>query len=69
VLQALRQTNIITKAQMDQAVTLLEATELCTRCGGSKHEPNDPQMPEGLPADTYVPCNRCEGTGEQRVIR
>jgi DnaJ-class molecular chaperone len=67
VLQSLRQTNIITKAQMDSCIALLEATEQCTRCGGTGHEVNDP--PEGFPPGTYMPCSRCEGTGQQRVIR
>ena len=34
VLQSLRQTNVITKAKMDECIALLEATEACDKCGG-----------------------------------
>lgn len=69
VLRALRQINVITGTQFDQARTLLEATEACQRCGGVGWLGVDgnPASPEQDP--TARPCPRCDATGEQRVIR
>lgn len=62
VLQSLRQTNVITKAKMDECVALLEATVTCDKCGGDGTIP-----PEKDPLET--PCDKCYGTGEMFVIR
>jgi DnaJ-class molecular chaperone len=61
VLQSLRQTNVISKAEMDQCIALLEATETCDRCDGDGNEYAD---------DVEAPwCQKCDGTGQMRVIR
>jgi DnaJ-class molecular chaperone len=59
VLQALRQTNIISAQQMRDAITLLEATEACDRCDGTGV----------LPQPAGAQCPKCEGTGQMRTIR
>lgn len=62
VLRALRQVNpnVITGDQMQQAFALLEATENCVKCNGTGNS-----APEGMAPG----CDRCENTGQQRVIR
>lgn len=56
ILRAFRQANIITADQQRAARDLLEATEPCGVCIGA--------------IGVIVPtCPRCDGTGEQRVIR
>lgn len=61
VLQALRQTNIISAQQMRDAITLLESTETCDRCGGTGRS-------AGFDGVTTA-CPKCDGTGQMRSIR
>lgn len=65
VLQALRQTNIISAQQMRDAIALLEATETCDRCAGTGVA--DDVNTAGIPV--RIPCPKCDGTGQMRVIR
>ena len=61
VLRAQRQANVITADQFRTCMDLLEATETCDRCGGDGNEYAD---------DTDAPwCEKCDGTGQMRVIR
>jgi DnaJ-class molecular chaperone len=60
VLQSLRQTNVISKAEFDAAVALLEETVPCDKCGGDGNA-----APEGEPPT----CNKCDSTGQMFVIR
>lgn len=62
VLRALRQINILSGTQFDEARALLEATQTCTRCNGLGYT----QVPETEPFEF---CRRCDGTGQERVIR
>lgn len=55
ILRAFRQAGIITAAQQQTARDLLEATEPCARCALMEH--------------VQMTCPRCDGTGEQLVIR
>jgi DnaJ-class molecular chaperone len=58
-LQALREARAITGPELDAALAALTATVACTRCGGDgQHE-----------GDGWPGCNRCQGTGEEYVIR
>jgi hypothetical protein len=61
VLQALRQTDCITKAQMDACIALLVATEPCDRCNETGAYP--PENP------VAASCAKCEGTGQMYTIR
>lgn len=65
VLQSLRQTNVISKAEMDACIALLEATEPCDRCGATGVYPPPPQA--GGPGGGT--CEKCEGTGQMYSIR
>jgi DnaJ-class molecular chaperone len=58
-LRALREAKAITGPELDAAIAALTATEPCTKCGGDGTATDD--APEG--------CPRCNGTGEEYVIR
>jgi DnaJ-class molecular chaperone len=59
-IRALREAGAITGPERDAAIAALTATEVCSKCGGDGNA-----MPEGMPPM----CDRCDGTGEQYVIR
>lgn len=63
-LRALRDARAITGPELDAALAALTATAPCTRCGGDGHYENDDGVADGWPG-----CNRCQGTGEEYVIR
>lgn len=62
LLRAMRQADVISADQYRTVLTLLEATELCPRCGG------DGQLEETHP-DLSQRCPRCNGTGEEYILR
>lgn len=69
VLRALRQANVITGPQFDDALARLEATEACDKCGGTGRQPEWPGGGGvGVGGETF-PCTKCDGTGQMRAIR
>ena len=60
VVKALREATAITGPERDAAMAALEATETCDKCGGDGNS-----MPEGAAPG----CEKCDGTGQMRVIR
>lgn len=61
VIRALRQAGVITTQQGQDALTALEATELCNKCNGTGRI--------GPIYQPQFPCDRCDATGQMRVIR
>jgi DnaJ-class molecular chaperone len=59
-IKALRDAKAITAAEQDAALAALEATTLCDKCNGSGNS-QPPDMPPW--------CNKCDSTGQMRVIR
>jgi len=59
-IKALREAGAITGPERDAAITALSATETCTKCDGSGN---------AHPSDEPPGCDRCQGTGQQYVIR
>lgn len=59
-IDALREAKAITGPERDLAIAALSATESCTKCGGTG---------SAVPDDMPPWCDRCDGTGQQYVIR
>ena len=60
MIRALREARAITGPEQDLAIAALSATEPCDKCGGTGNS-----QPEDMPPF----CNKCDSTGEMRVIR
>ncbi len=60
VVKALRDAKAITAAEQDAALAALAATEPCDKCAGTGNS-----QPEDMPPW----CNKCDSTGQMRVIR
>ena len=60
VLRAQRQAGIISADQFRTAMDLLEATETCDKCQGSGNS----YGPDVAPG-----CEKCDSTGQMRVLR
>jgi ribosomal protein L40E len=60
ICRAFRQADIITADQFRVAMDLLTATEDCDRCGATGDDGSSPNIPT---------CQKCDSTGQMRVIR